>query len=196
MAHHTEQAGFPDLPLTPGLRVVLEARSPTTDAEVAGVSATRFSIFGYDESDDPQPEPVFPVLVVPIGVLAALYLREYAKQGALVSAVRIAVNNLAGVPSIVFGILGFAVFVKTLRGVTGGKTLLAGGITVAILVLPIVIITAAEALRAVPNGIREAGFGVGATRWEVILRVLRYNCFRPWLAVLSWPTIWEDWGAI
>ncbi len=108
------------------------------------------------------------VVAFPIGIGSAIYLEEYARKSRLTRFIDLTIRNLAGVPSIVFGILGFAVFVKTLRGVTGGKTLLAGGITVAILVLPIVIITAAEALRAVPNGIREAGFGVGATRWEVI----------------------------
>lgn len=60
MAHHTEQTGFPAFPLTPGLRVVLEAVSPTTDAAVAGVTATRFSIYGYDESDEPE-DPIQPV---------------------------------------------------------------------------------------------------------------------------------------
>jgi ABC-type phosphate transport system, permease component len=72
------------------------------------------------------------------------------------------------VPSIVYGILGFAIFVKSLRDVTGGRSVVAAGVTLAILVLPIVIITAAEAIRAVPNSLREASFGVGATRWETI----------------------------
>jgi phosphate transport system permease protein len=112
---------------------------------------------------------VIVVLVAfPIGIGSAIYLEEYAAKGRIASLIDLTVRNLAGVPSIVFGILGFAVFVKTLEAFTGGATLLAGGLTVAVLVLPIVIITSAEALRAVPNGIREAGFGVGATRWEVI----------------------------
>ncbi len=104
----------------------------------------------------------------PVGIGAGLYLEEYAPHNRLTKTIDTTIRNLAGVPSIVFGILGFAVFVKALAGITGGKSLLAGGITVAILVLPIVIITSAEAIRAVPSGIREAGFGVGATRWEVI----------------------------
>lgn len=108
------------------------------------------------------------VFAFPIGIGSAIYLEEYARRTWLTRLIDLTIRNLAGVPSIVFGILGFAVFVRTLRGVTGGKTLLAGGITVAVLVLPIVIITSAEALRAVPRGIREAGFGVGATRWEVV----------------------------
>ncbi|MEX2292359.1 MAG: ABC transporter permease subunit, partial [Acidimicrobiales bacterium] len=77
------------------------------------------------------------------------------------------IRNLAGVPSIVYGILGLTIFVQQLSGLTGGRSLMAAGITLAILVLPIVIITAAEAIRAVPSTLREAAYGVGATRWEV-----------------------------
>jgi phosphate transport system permease protein len=81
--------------------------------------------------------------------------------------ININVRNLAGVPSVVYGLLGLVLFVKLLGGVTGGRSVMSAGITLAILVLPIVIITSAEALRAVPNSIREAGYGVGATKWEV-----------------------------
>jgi phosphate transport system permease protein len=104
----------------------------------------------------------------PIGIGAALYLEEYAPDTRISRLVSVNIRNLAGVPSVVYGLLGLAVFVKYLEGVTGGKSVIAGGLTLAVLVLPIVIITASEALRAVPDGIREAGFGVGATRWEVI----------------------------
>jgi phosphate transport system permease protein len=72
------------------------------------------------------------------------------------------------VPSIIYGLLGLAVFAQALRAITGGTSVIAGGLTLAVLVLPIVIITSAEAVRAVPSSIREAGFGVGATKWEVI----------------------------
>jgi phosphate transport system permease protein len=78
------------------------------------------------------------------------------------------IRNLAGVPSIVFGLLGLAVFVKVMAGVTGGRTVIAGGLTLAVLVLPIMVITASEALRAVPQELRQAAYGVGATRWEVV----------------------------
>jgi phosphate transport system permease protein len=108
------------------------------------------------------------VLTFPIGVGAAIYLEEYAHKGRLTRFIDLNIRNLAGVPSVVYGILGFTVFVKLLDGVTGGKSVISAGITVAILALPIVIITSAEALRAVPNSLREAGFGVGSTRWEVI----------------------------
>jgi phosphate transport system permease protein len=107
-------------------------------------------------------------LAFPIGLAAAIYLEEYAPRSRLTRFIDINIRNLAGVPSIVYGILGFAIFVKTFGHITGGRSVIAAGITLAILVLPIVIITAAEAIRAVPNSLREAAFGVGATRWETI----------------------------
>ena len=112
-------------------------------------------------------------LAFPIGIGAAIYLEEYAPKSRFTRFIDLNIRNLAGVPSVVYGILGFAIFVKILGdggdgGLTGGRSLMSGGLTLAILVLPIVIITAAEAVRAVPDSIREAGFGVGATRWEVI----------------------------
>ena len=107
------------------------------------------------------------VLAFPVGVGAAVYLEEYARQTRVTRFIQVNIRNLAGVPSIVYGILGLAIFVKSLESFTGGRSVIAGGITLAILVLPIVIITASEALRAVPLSIREAGYGVGASQWEV-----------------------------
>jgi phosphate transport system permease protein len=112
---------------------------------------------------------LFVVLVaIPIGIGAAVYLEEYAPNTRLNRFITVNIRNLAGVPSIVYGLLGLAVFVELAGQMTGGKSVITGGLTLAVLVLPIVIITASEALRAVPDGIREAGFGVGATRWEVV----------------------------
>jgi phosphate transport system permease protein len=108
------------------------------------------------------------VLAFPLGIAAAIYLEEYAKDNRFTRFLNASIRNLAGVPSVVYGLLGLAIFVQVLADVTGGRSLMSGGLTMAILVLPIVIITAAEAIRAVPLSIREAGFGVGATRWEVI----------------------------
>jgi phosphate transport system permease protein len=108
------------------------------------------------------------VLSVPLGVGAAIYLEEYAPNNRFTRVISANVRNLAGVPSVVYGLLGLALFVQLLAGVTGGRSLMSGGLTMAILVLPIVTITAAEAIRAVPLSIREAGFAVGATRWEVV----------------------------
>lgn len=111
----------------------------------------------------------FVVLIAfPLGIGAAVYLEEYASDTRLNRFLAVNVRNLAGVPSVVFGLLGLATFVKLFGSLTGGRSVLSAGITLSILVLPIVIITAAEALRAVPNSIREAGYGVGATKWEVI----------------------------
>jgi phosphate transport system permease protein len=112
---------------------------------------------------------VFVVLVAfPLGIGAAVYLEEYAPDTKVTRFIDVNIRNLAGVPSVVYGLLGLFLFVEILRGSTGGRSIISGGLTLAILVLPIVIITSAEALRAVPNSIREAGFGVGATRWEVV----------------------------
>jgi len=113
------------------------------------------------------------VIAFPLGIGAAVYMEEYARDSRLNRIINANIRNLAGVPAIVYGIFGLAIFVELLGHLTSsegveGKSLLSGGLTIAIMVLPIVIITTAEALRAVPRSIREAGFGVGATRWEVI----------------------------
>lgn len=116
---------------------------------------------------------IFVVLIAfPLGIGAAVYIEEYARDTRVTRFINANIRNLAGVPSIVYGLLGLAIFVKLLGSITGpnvqGRSLTSAGLTLAIMVLPIVIITSAEALRAVPQGIREAGYGVGATRWEVI----------------------------
>jgi phosphate transport system permease protein len=112
------------------------------------------------------------VIALPLGVGAAIYMEEYAKDTRLTRLINTNIRNLAGVPAIVFGIMGLAIFVELLGPITGpdvqGRSLFAAGLTISLMVLPIIIITTQEALRAVPAGIREAGFGVGATRWEVV----------------------------
>lgn len=104
----------------------------------------------------------------PLGVAAAIYLEEYARATWLTRFVTANVRNLAGVPSVVYGILGLAVFVTAFGTLTNGRTIISGGLTLTVLVLPIMIITTSEALRAVPSTIREASYGVGATKWETI----------------------------
>jgi phosphate transport system permease protein len=112
------------------------------------------------------------VVAVPLGIAAAVYLQEYARDTRVARALIANIRNLAGVPSIVYGILGVVVFVQALRSITGpdvfGKSLVSGGLTLSVLVMPFIIIITMEALRAVPQGIREAAYGVGATRWEVV----------------------------
>jgi phosphate transport system permease protein len=105
------------------------------------------------------------IIAIPIGIGAAIYLEEYARDNRLSRFIRTNIRNLAGVPAIVYGLLGLAVF-STALGL--GDILLAGGLTLAVLVLPIVVITTSEALQAVPGSIREAALGVGATRWETV----------------------------
>ncbi|MGH9023042.1 MAG: phosphate ABC transporter permease PstA [Acidimicrobiia bacterium] len=111
-------------------------------------------------------------LAFPAGIASAIYLEEYAPATRFTRLININIRNLAGVPSIVYGILGFAIFVKALGGVSGGRSVVAGGLTLAILVLPIVIITAAEAIRAVPSELRQASLGLGSTRWQAVRRVV------------------------
>ena len=165
-----------------------------------GVYGSRAREFVFDEPREANSEGgVYPaifgtvamtlimsILVVPFGVLAALYLREYAKQGPLVSAVRIAVNNLAGVPSIVFGVFGLGFFcyiiggridqlffAESLPNPTFGKGgLLWSALTLALLTLPVVIVPTEEALAAVPRSMREGSFACGATRWQTIRRIV------------------------
>ncbi|MGA0238989.1 MAG: phosphate ABC transporter permease PstA [Acidimicrobiales bacterium] len=108
------------------------------------------------------------ILTFPVGIGAAVYLEEYADDTWLSRLIQVTVRNLAGVPSIVYGLLGLAVFVKGLDGLTGGRSVIAAGLAVAVLVLPVIIITAGEALRAVPTPLREGAYGLGATQWEVI----------------------------
>lgn len=105
------------------------------------------------------------LVAFPLGIACAVYLEEYAGRSRFARWTRVNVRNLAGVPSIVYGLLGLGVFVTTL-GV--GRNVFAGGLTLSALVLPIVIITASEALRAVPRSIREGAYGVGATQWETV----------------------------
>ena len=108
------------------------------------------------------------VLAIPIGIASAVYLEEYAPDNTVTRLINTTVRNLAGVPAVVYGLMGIAVFVVLLKDWTGGPSIISGGFTLAIVVLPIVVIASAESLRAVPTAIREAGFGVGATKWEVI----------------------------
>jgi len=111
------------------------------------------------------------LLAFPMGLATAVYLEEYASDSRFTRFIQINIRNLAGVPSVVYGLLGLTVFVPLFDlldgGDASGRSILAGGATLGVLVLPIVIITSIEALRAVPNAIREAGYGVGASRWEV-----------------------------
>jgi phosphate transport system permease protein len=186
------------LPLASVVRIV-PANALGVPAKAA-VYAARIWEFLWDEPREANTEGgIFPaifgtvmmvmlmsVLVVPLGVLASLYMREYASQGWLIRILRIAVNNLAGVPSIVFGVFGLGFFVYTLGGSidrllyadklpaptfgTGG--ILWASLTLALLTVPVVIVATEEALSSVPRSQREASLALGATKWQTIWNVV------------------------
>jgi phosphate transport system permease protein len=105
------------------------------------------------------------IISIPLGVAAGIYLQEYGKQGRLAGFIELNITNLAGVPSIIYGLLGLEIFVRILKF---GGSLLAGAFTLALLILPVIIVATREALKAVPNSLREASFGMGATKWQTI----------------------------
>lgn len=104
-----------------------------------------------------------------LGIGTAIYLEEYAKKNRMNDFIRMNISNLAGVPSIVFGLLGLTIFVRMLDL---GKSVLAAGLTMSLLILPVIIVAAQEAIRAVPKEQREASYGMGATKWQTIVRVV------------------------
>ena len=121
------------------------------------------------------------LVAFPVGIGAAIYLEEYASDNWLNRLFQTNINNLAGVPSIIYGMLGLAIFVRTLQSITSGaafglvdpttsngRTILSASLTLALLVLPLIIINAQEAIRAVPSSLREASFGLGGTRWQTV----------------------------
>ena len=109
------------------------------------------------------------IVALPIGVASAIYLNEYARQGRMVRVIRLGINNLAGVPSVVFGLFGLAFFVVYLEM---GVSILAGSLTLGAMTLPVIIGSTEEALRAVPDTYREASLGLGTTKWQTIYRVV------------------------
>jgi phosphate transport system permease protein len=115
----------------------------------------------------------------PLGVGAAIYLEEYAPENWFTRALQMTISNLAAVPSVVYGILGLAVFV---RFMALGHSVLAGALTLSLLIVPVTIIAAQEAIRAVPPSLRHASYGIGATKWQTI----RHTCCR-WRSPASSP---------
>ncbi len=117
---------------------------------------------------------VVALVAFPIGILTAIYLEEYAPTNLFAGFIAVNIRNLAGVPSVVYGLLGLAGFVALFAalGVGNGRNVLSGGLTLAVLILPLVIITSAEAIRAVPRALRESGFGLGASRWQVVRQLV------------------------
>lgn len=109
------------------------------------------------------------IISLPIGIAAAIYLEEYAKKNRFSSILEVNISNLAGVPSIIYGLLGLEIFVRVLQM---GSSVLAGSFTLALLILPIVIVSTREAIKAVPKSIRDASFALGASKWQTISQQL------------------------
>ena len=108
------------------------------------------------------------LISVPLGLGAAVYLEEYAQDTRINRMIEINISNLAGVPSVIYGLLGLGIFVELLAPVTGGGSVLTGALTLSLLILPVIIVATREALRAIPDSMREGGYALGATQWEVI----------------------------
>ncbi|APH04375.1 phosphate ABC transporter permease PstA [Bacillus weihaiensis] len=147
-----------------------------------GFSFISFDFFQNFASRKPEQSGIKAALVgslwvmgvtIPIALIlavgTAIYLEEYAKKSKLNAFIQTNISNLAGVPSIVFGLLGLTVFV---RFFDLGRSILAGGLTMALLVLPVIVVASQEAIRSVPKDLREASYGMGATKWQTILRVV------------------------
>jgi len=109
------------------------------------------------------------VIAAPVGVATAVYLTEYTREGRMTAVIRFGADCLAGIPSIIFGLFGFVFFAITLGM---GMSILSGALTLAIMVLPTIIRTSEEAIRAVPQGYREASYGLGSTQWQMVTRVV------------------------
>lgn len=109
------------------------------------------------------------ITALPIGIMSGIYLQEYGMKNKFARFVEINISNLAGVPSVIYGILGLQIFVR-MAGF--GNSILAGAFTLALLIMPIVIVATREAIKAVPNSLREASFGMGATKWQTTSRIV------------------------
>ncbi len=171
-----------------------EAAAEHPEAELAFRSWISWDFISSPQSPDPAAAGIRTALLgslwvvlitlifsFPIGVGAAIYLEEYAKENRLNSIIQTNINNLAGVPSIIYGMLGLAIFVRTLEVFTSGsflgggggatangRTIVSAGLTLGLLILPLIIINAQEAIRAVPGSLRQAGMALGSTKWQTV----------------------------
>ena len=109
------------------------------------------------------------IIALPIGVLAGVYLQEYGKRNRIAKFIEINIANLAGVPSVIYGILGLTLFVRLLKL---GNSVIAGALTLSLLIMPVIIVATREAIKAVPGSLREASYGMGATKWQTTSRVV------------------------
>ncbi|WP_026897207.1 phosphate ABC transporter permease PstA [Daejeonella oryzae] len=108
------------------------------------------------------------IIAIPIGISAGIYLEEYGKKSRMANLLEINISNLAGIPSIIYGLLGLEIFVRIMHL---GNSLIAGALTLSLLILPIIIVATREAIKTVPKSIKEASFGMGATKWQTIRQI-------------------------
>jgi len=152
------------------------------DITIKGITRVNWSFFTNLPSRLPEQSGIYTALAgmvslllftlliaLPIGILSGIYLEEYGKKNRLANFIEINISNLAGVPSVIYGILGLELFVR-LAGL--GNSILAGALTLSLLIMPILIVSTREAIKAVPNSLREAAFGMGATKWQTTSRVV------------------------
>lgn len=114
------------------------------------------------------------LFAIPIGIAAAIYLEEYSKKNKIASILDLAISNLAGIPSIIYGIFGLSLFVRIFGF---GRSILSGALTMSLLILPIIIISTREALKSVPRSLRETAYSLGATRWQTVRYVVLPTAF-------------------
>ncbi len=179
--YRTQRAGFALLTVA-ALAVVLPILLVIAAILVRGISAINWEFLTAMPRDGMKAGGIFPAIVgtllltlgtalaaIPVGVAGAIYLAEYARDTTLTRAIRLAVINLAGIPSVVYGLFGLGLFVLFLRF---GTSILAGSLTLAIMTLPVIISTAEEALRAVPVEFRTVSASLGGTRWQAIRTIV------------------------
>jgi phosphate transport system permease protein len=151
------------------------------DTLIDGLPRLNFSFLTSYPSRKPEQAGIFAALIgtiwimvlvviiaFPLGVGAGVYLEEFASDNWFSQMIEINISNLAGVPSIIYGLLGLGVFVRIMEPLTGGRSVLSGALTLSLLILPVIIVATRESLRAVPDSIRLAGFALGSTRWQVV----------------------------
>lgn len=152
------------------------------DILIKGIGRVNWSFFVNFPSRHPEQSGIFTalagmfslllftiIIALPIGIMSAIYLQEYGAKNRFAKIVEINISNLAGVPSIIYGILGLTIFVRAL-GL--GNSILAAALTLALLIMPVIIVATREAIKAVPDSLREAAYGMGATRWQTVSRVV------------------------
>ncbi len=151
------------------------------DVLIEGISGLSWDFMTGSPSRDPERAGIWPPFVgtiylliitalvsFPIGVGSGIYLQEFAPNNGFTRLLEVNISNLAAVPSIIYGLLGLFVFARVLGPITGGKTIISAGLTLFLLILPVIIVATREALRAVPDSIRMGGMALGATKWQTV----------------------------